>query len=119
MPRTVKEWIGKDDDTPIPPRVKTRVVARANHCCANCGIRVRYGGQIDHIVALINGGENRESNLRLLCANCHKAKSRRDVAEKSKIAQTQIRMGPLKRERRGFWAWRKFDGTIVYRNERE
>ncbi|MCI0424188.1 MAG: hypothetical protein L0312_34100, partial [Acidobacteria bacterium] len=34
----------------------------------------------------------------LLCKACHAAKSKRDVAEKSKIAQVKKRMGPLKRE---------------------
>jgi len=106
VPRSIKEWIGANDDTPIPPRVKQRVVARANQCCANCGLRIGYGGEIDHVVALKNWNPtpeaphgNRESNLRFTCGPCHAIKSRDDVAEKSKIYQIQKRMGPLKRER--------------------
>jgi 5-methylcytosine-specific restriction protein A len=104
MPRATKEWIGKTDDTPIPPRVKQRVVARANQCCANCRLRVGFGGEVDHTVALINGGENRENNLRFLCANCHKTKTKVDVAIKSRAAKTQRAVGPLKREQS---AWSK------------
>ena len=42
--------------------------------------------QADHIVALVNGGENRERNLRCLCSWCHKNKTADDVAEKAKTA---------------------------------
>src|SRR5690554_2433931 len=102
MPRTVKEWIGADDDTKIPERVRQRILARADHRCEVCGNRIRAGGEIDHIVALANWRQtkeaphgNRESNLRVLCALCHAAKSRADVAEKSKVAQIKKRLGPL------------------------
>lgn len=123
MPRKVPEWVGENDDSKIPDRVRQRVVARANQCCENCGMRVRHSGEVDHVIALANWNPtpeaahgNREANLRLLCKSCHAAKSRRDVSEKSKIAKTQKRMGPLKRKRKGFWGWRKFDGTLVWKN---
>ena len=95
MARSVKPWEGKTDDEKIPDRVRQRVAARVNHCCQNCGMRVGYGGQIDHAIALILGGKNAESNLRLLCQNCHVAKSKADVAAKSRSAQTKKRVGPL------------------------
>lgn len=104
LARDVPEWWGKTDDTPIPPRVKLRVAARANNCCEACGNRIRFGGEIDHTIALINGGEHRERNLRLLCPACHKIKSGRDVAEKSKTAAAQRKLGPIKREQS---AWSK------------
>lgn len=97
MARELKEWIGKTADTAIPPRIKLRVKSRANDCCENCGLRVRYGGQIDHTKAIINGGENRESNLRFLCRNCHGRKTADDVAEKSRAAKTQIHLAGFKR----------------------
>ena len=95
MARSCKEWVGKDDDAAIPPRVKLRVKSRANDCCQNCGIRVRYGGEVDHAIALILGGQNAEGNLRFLCANCHAAKTKADVAAKSRAAKKQKRLGPL------------------------
>jgi len=126
MPRATQEWIGKDDNAPIPPRVKLRVRSRADQCCQNCGIRVRYGGEIDHVVALVNWiataqaqHGNRESNLRFLCKACHGAKTKADVVIKSRAAKTQKRMAGFDKPRRGFWAWRKFDGTIVYKTARD
>ena len=88
MTRKRPEW-SKGDDVPIPPRIKLRVRARANQCCQNCGIRVGHGGEIDHALAIILGGKNCESNLRFLCKNCHAAKTKTDVALKSRAAKTQ------------------------------
>lgn len=96
MARKTKEWIGTSDDTAIPPRVKLRIKVRANDCCQNCGNRTPYGGEVDHAKAIILGGENRESNLRYLCKNCHAAKTKTDVVAKSRIAKTQIRMAGFK-----------------------
>lgn len=44
--------------------------------CAICG---SSGGdlQIDHVVALVNGGDNDPENLQLLCASCNARKSDR------------------------------------------
>jgi 5-methylcytosine-specific restriction enzyme A len=113
MSRTVPEWIGKSDDEKIPPRVKARIAARSNDCCQNCGIRVRYGGEVDHAVALILGGPHRESNLRFLCSNCHAAKTKTDVALKSRAAQTKKRMGSVRRDEPKMKLSKRFDGTIT------
>lgn len=85
MGRKVKEWIGATDDTPIPPRVKLRVFIRFGRVCARCTlvIRGKLRPAFDHVKALVNGGENREGNLQLLCVPCHKLKTKVDVAEKS------------------------------------
>lgn len=87
MSRELPEWIGKNDDTPIPPRVKVRIFEKASGVCAICTLRI--GGKLlpayDHILAIINGGANRESNLQLICTECHKNKTATDVKEKSII----------------------------------
>lgn len=91
MSRTVAEWVGRNDDTPIPPRVKDRVLERQEYRCATCpapfGPKVRP--EFDHRLALINGGENREGNIQALCALCHAPKSKRDVAQKKKDASVR------------------------------
>lgn len=88
--RTNDEWIGSTPDSAIPPRVRLRVWERAGgRCQAGCGRKLRPPAdrwECDHIVALINGGENRESNLQVACSWCHGVKTARDVATKSKTA---------------------------------
>lgn len=119
MSREVPEWIGANDDTPIPPRVKLRVFERYGGVCYLTGRKIRPGDQwdCDHVVALINQGENRESNLAPALKEAHREKTKADVAEKSKVAR-------MKAKNLGLWpkskAWnrnvrRKLDGTVVPR----
>jgi 5-methylcytosine-specific restriction protein A len=86
--RTVKEWIGKTPDSRPPDRVRVRVFDRYEGKCHWSGIKIRPGDlwDLDHVVALINGGENRENNLApILKGKPHKEKTAQDVAEKSKV----------------------------------
>jgi 5-methylcytosine-specific restriction protein A len=66
--REVPEWIGKTDDTPLPARVKLRIFDKYVGHCNDCGMRIAGGvlPAYDHIIALANGGENRENNFQLL-----------------------------------------------------
>lgn len=89
--RSTPEWIGKTDDTPIPQRVQDRVCAKSNDACVTCSRRVggKLKPEIDHTIPLILGGKNRESNLQLLCNECHGLKTKRDVKIKAKVARVR------------------------------
>jgi 5-methylcytosine-specific restriction protein A len=91
MTRTVPEWIGKTDDTPAPPRVRARVFLAHEGVCHITGRKIAPGEkwELDHVVALINGGENRESNLAPALVAAHKAKTAQDVAQKAKDARVR------------------------------
>lgn len=112
MARNVAEWIGKDDNARAPKRVRDRLLAR-HTACYLCSRPFVAGEKIefDHIVALINGGENRETNLRPVHAKCHRAKTARDVAEKVRVsAKRQKHLGivdPPKMQGRPFDTTRK------------
>lgn len=86
MTRSVDEWIGQTDDTRAPPRVRARIFDRDNSCHL-CGQPIQVGQKwdLDHVKALINGGENRENNLRPSHRKCHVEKTARDLAEKAKV----------------------------------
>lgn len=89
MPRRVEEWRGRTDNTKAPPRVCQRVFDRDNGACHFCGQPIQPGQAVetDHVKALINGGENRESNLAPIHKKpCHAIKTAADVAEKAKVA---------------------------------
>ncbi len=114
MARTTEEWIGKSDDSAIPPRVKLRIFEEYKGHCNKCTCKIvgKLIPQYDHIIALINGGENRESNLQLICSECHKSKTTLDVAEKSQMYHKRIRAAGIKKRRRTI-PGRKFDGTPI------
>lgn len=114
MSRELPEWMGATHDTQIPPRVKVRLFERVHGRCNHCGIAI-VGGVLpayDHIVAIISGGENRESNLQLLCSPCHGLKTKIDVAEKSKLYHKKVKAIGIRRKRRTI-PGRLFDGTPV------
>ena len=73
--------------------VRDRVYTRGDGKCAHCtrSIDEKLRPAIDHIIAIINGGKNRESNLQLLCVPCHKTKTKADVAEKSTVYRKRMK----------------------------
>ena len=93
MTRKTDEWIASHDDQAIPARVRVRTFDKHGGRCAVCTLSIRGGllPAYDHIVALINGGEHRESNLQLLCVPCHAIKTKADVAEKSVTARKRAK----------------------------
>jgi 5-methylcytosine-specific restriction protein A len=114
MSRSTEEWIGKTDDSAIPPRVKVRVFERHGGRCHISGRLIRAGEawDCDHIVALCNGGQHRETNLAPALTEPHKAKTAEDVAEKSLVARVRAKHLGIKKPRT-IRSWRKFNGEIV------
>jgi 5-methylcytosine-specific restriction protein A len=92
--RKCPEWIGKTDDTPAPPRVRSRVFQAATGFCHHCQLLIQVPAetwQLDHVIALINGGENRETNLAPIHGHCHVEKNCIDLAEKKKVAKVRAK----------------------------
>lgn len=93
MARTVDEWVGKNDDTAAPPRVRARVFEACGGKCHRCGRKIRpgEGWTLEHFLALINGGANAERNLTVTCDWCLPDKNAEDAAIKSKSAKIRQR----------------------------
>jgi 5-methylcytosine-specific restriction endonuclease McrA len=86
--RSVAEWIGKTPDSRPPAHVRLRIFERHAGRCHFSDRRIMPGEHwdVDHVKALINGGENRESNMApILRGKPHKEKTAADVAEKSRV----------------------------------
>jgi 5-methylcytosine-specific restriction enzyme A len=99
MTRSVPEWIGKTSNTDVPPRVRARVFLAKGGRCHRCTRKVNASIEpwtCEHLIALVNDGENRESNLGVTCENCLPAKNAEDVAEKSKVARKRVKDMGLK-----------------------
>lgn len=121
--RAVPEWIGKTPDTPAPPRVRLRVFESAGGVCHLTGRKIWPGDEwdLDHVVALINGGENRESNLAPALREAHRAKTAQDVRTKAKAARLRKSHVGIKRRKAiipgskaSGWK-RRIDGTVERR----
>lgn len=120
--RAVPEWIGAHDDQAVPDRVRLRVFVRHNGKCPKCTRPLQAGKwDCDHIVALENGGEHRETNLQPLCVSpCHSNKTKADRRAKAKTDRiVKANAGIRKRSRfpgsRDDYRKKKVDGTVVLR----
>ena len=88
MPRSLPEWIGKTDDAMPGKLVRDRLSRAQDDRCALPDCRQPFGpkrrAHCDHILALIDGGENRETNLQMICADCHKVKTSAEATARAK-----------------------------------
>ena len=88
MSRALPEWIGKSPDSAVPPRVRVRIFDKyEGRCQCGCNRKITAGERWDceDTIALINGGQRRESNLKPWLAEHHPKKTAADVAEKSRV----------------------------------
>lgn len=92
MSRATPEWIGSSLDAKVPARVRLRVFMRHDGKCHISGRRIMPGElwDLDHIVAICNGGQHRESNMAPALRDKHKAKTAADVAEKSQTYHKRL-----------------------------
>lgn len=123
MTRSVDEWIGKTDDSAVPPRVRVRRFDAFGGICYLSGIKIRPGmkWELHHIIALINGGQHRESNLAPVLYDAHKKQTRLDVAEKKMLNRKRSKHIGVKKASRPIpgskaSGWKKsFSGEVTRR----
>ena len=116
--RPVPTWKGARDSTPCPPRVRLRILDAHDGKCAVCGTKIIGSFAVDHVIALINGGENSEANAQPICTPCHRVKTAEDVADKAKVAAVRRKAHGAKYSRRGFRGWRSFSGEIRWKKDK-
>lgn len=102
MSRSVAERVGSTPDAKVPPRVRARIFLREGGRCHISGRVIRSGEpwDLDHKVALINGGDHRETNLFPALRDKHREKTAHDVREKSIIARKQAKHLGIKSTRK-------------------
>ena len=107
--RSVEEWIGRTNDERPPPHVVQRIFDRWNGVCHISGHQIIPGDawDLDHIKALEDDGENRESNLAPAWRPKHREKTAKENSQRKKadrIRRKHIGAEPVKRklQSRGF-----------------
>lgn len=100
--RATEEWRGKSPDTAFPDYVRLRIAERDGWIC-QCGCMQKIEPTIDawdtdHKVAIVNGGENRESNGATYFRKHHQQiKTPADLREKSERYRSQRRHFGMKK----------------------
>ena len=113
--RLVPEWLGLTDDSNVPIHVRMRVLIDGKGRCSKCDHKFVPGDppwQCDHIKPLWLGGENRESNMQILCVACHKKKTGGEAGIRAKTNRVRQKHFGLRKDRT-IRAWRNFKGEIV------
>ena len=124
MSRELPEWIGRTDDSKVPPRVRQRIFEREGGICHITGQKIAPGDawQLDHRVPLILGGSHKESNLFPALVEPHKRKTATEMKVKSKIARIAKKHMGIKKEKT-FGLSKRFkrriDGRVVDRETGE
>lgn len=109
----------------ITPAMRLAVLKAhgASVMCSDCGADVLVSDvQIDHHLALVDGGAHEVENLRPLCINCHKQKSAREHKNNAKAKRLlKKHSNPLPEgsiKSRPFQGSRKFNGQINWRDSK-
>lgn len=103
----------------FPARVKVEAFKRAKGQCESCTRHLRPGDiRYDHRNPDGMTGEPTLENCQVLCRSCHDLKTfTRDIPAIAKAKRKEAYHLGAKPKGRGFRGWRKFDGTIVRRDQ--
>jgi hypothetical protein len=77
---------------------KKFVAARQEWKCSSCGRLLEATYQVDHTVALMNGGEDSTSNMTAMCVSCHCRKTQNEHIERAQNLRQISRDGDPLRE---------------------
>jgi hypothetical protein len=93
-----------------------RLRRERDHVCAGCGCCRGY--EVDHVVAIADGGSTAYENLQLLCRECHARKTATEAAQRA--LEDPVLLGLRRLEvtfgRAGYWAQ---DAVDLVRQGRE
>jgi 5-methylcytosine-specific restriction endonuclease McrA len=64
---------------PITYELRWELSAKQKWKCATCKKLLPMAAQVDHIIPLCAGGDDKIPNMQMLCANCHAEKTRAEA----------------------------------------
>jgi 5-methylcytosine-specific restriction protein A len=123
-PRAVKPWVGRRPESMPGQIVLLRLYSKQDGKCAcGCGMVMnleRDEIDVDHRVALIDGGENAELNLQLLLREHHRTKTKAEATARSYERQHKAKAfrhmdKPGFQTNRNAAYRKKMDGTVELR----
>lgn len=90
--RANTEWVADHPDQAIPKRVKLRIFDRCEGKCGLTGKKLMPGElDYDHIRALRDGGEHRETNLHVVWRVAHRVKTAEESTDRAKVERIRAK----------------------------
>lgn len=115
----------RTDRKGFTPKQRAEAFMLAKGRCEACNVKVTGRYDVDHRIALDHTGKHEPSNWRVLCVDCHKAKTASDAAVSAHINRIHEKHGfkePKRRAKpkmqgRGFnkSLTKRFSGEVVKR----
>lgn len=100
-------------------RVKLDAWDRCGGHCEKCERKLQIGRfTYDHVIPCEMGGEPTLDNCQVICEFCDKPKTRQDQADIAKVRRVRAKHVGATKPKRGFRGWRRFDGIIVWRDDK-
>lgn len=101
------------------PQQRARIFAEADGRCHKCERRLTPADkwEVEHLIALENGGNNDPSNLAPICEWCHPPKTKADhgKAAKARDVYSKHNVPTTHRRGNGFRGSRRFNGEIRWK----
>jgi len=96
--RPIDEWVGKTALSRLSGETKDRILHRFGDGCADCTreFSPKLKPQFDHRPPLSQGGENRESKIEPVCAECHRQRSSKDGRVRAAIKRYRAKLWGIK-----------------------
>jgi len=122
---TERRWLQPEDRKPLTRKQYADLFLRQDGKCPECGQRLEVKGgepveiRDEHINPLWRGGGNDLENRELWCRPCTKPKDAEEATQRAKSnRQRDKHIGAFKK-RSGFRGWRKFNGDVVWADDKE
>lgn len=105
----------------LSTKMRLQIFTDASGCCHLCGVKIGVGErwEVEHVIALSLGGEDRPENMRPAHVACHKVKSAKDAADTARAVRRQaIHLGAKRQSSRPLPGGRnspfrkKINGTV-------
>lgn len=80
LPSQTGKWTASNQKTErnVTNLMKKKIAADQSWTCGHCKQTLDESYEVDHVLALFNGGTNDMSNLIALCRNCHGKKTMKE-----------------------------------------
>lgn len=61
--------------------IGSKLLRLQRNMCACCGADISKKHELDHVIALVNGGAHADENLQAVCPDCNRKKGAKDPVE--------------------------------------
>lgn len=102
----------------ISKKTRFEVFKRDSFCCQYCGRKApEVVLEVDHIIAIANGGKNTITNLITSCFDCNRGKGKRALSENTQVDKQMKQLELLNERKNQIMMIAKWEKELMYEEE--